>query len=156
LLHWAADVFANNDDRCVGDDGAFTELSGILAIELIPLAGRQRPALIDVGNRTVADIFQSWTACVEDLGIVGVTKTSIRADVLLYDIALEEIDAKAIDKLLELFATKKLLSNPSSVRRTGLRLMRESCDASLVCCAQRERLSAKFARVLFRATFLRT
>jgi hypothetical protein len=116
-----------------------SETSQVLAAEMIVLAGRERPALIDVENERIIDVFETE----DDFAIftLGGGHQFGHVRLLVTDIELD-----GFDKWIP--AAQRAISVPS-VTRAGTKRIMNACGELFNKLAEKEELSTKFARVLF-------
>jgi transposase len=119
--------------------GALAKTSKVMAAEMIMLAGRERPALIDVENERIINVFETE----DDFALVtlGDAHHFGRVKLLVTDIELD-VFAQWIP------AAQRAISVPSVIR-AGTKRMMNACGELFNKLAEKEKLSIKFARVLF-------
>jgi hypothetical protein len=124
-----------------GSDTA--SLSDVLAIELIELAGRLRPAIIDVKNKVVFDVFASVGKLEEYFSLIADSNGADfdRTKLLVTDIAL------AIHEAIMRNAGRVI--SRSSVEREGVRIIVKLCEQLFSKLQQDKNISIRLARVLF-------
>ena len=115
----------------------------MLAIEQVMLAGKRRPAVIDVQKKKFIDVFSSADELTEELALYELADIPKfeETTVLVLDIGL--------DFSTSLFPKAQIVVSRSSLIREGTRLMIDACARLFIECAEKEHLSEKFARVLF-------
>lgn len=114
-----------------------------LAIEQVLLAGRYRPALIDVVKKTFVDVCASC----EELKY-SLTLARIGGVPQFDDTKVVVLDISLVD-WITLFPTAEVAIGKSSLVREGVRLMSEACAPLFALCAEKTKMSEKFVRVLF-------
>jgi hypothetical protein len=134
-----------------------------LAIENIYLAGRYRPALIDVRKPVFLDVFASADKLEQEFGIWQFTDGPIlkQIKIVVQDISLESSPNLSSQTLQSLFPNtqekeeaekekkKNMVVSRSSLVREAIKMMADACHSTFEARADADRLSAKFARVLF-------
>lgn len=116
-----------------------SETSQVLAAEMIVLAGRERPALIDVENERIVDVFETENEFA--MFTLGEGHQFRHVKLLVNDIELDGFDHW-------IPAAERAISVPSVVRAGTKRIM-NACGELFNKLAEKEKLSTKFARVLF-------
>jgi transposase len=116
-------------------------LSDVIAIELIELAGRLRPAIIDVKNKLVFDVFASVEKLEEFFKRSSKDTDFDTIQLLITDIAL------AIPEAIMKNAVRVI--SRSSVEREGTGIIVNLCEQSFSKLQPIEGLSTRLARALF-------
>ena len=127
------------------------EQATFLAIEYVPLAGQNRPALIDAEIRMVIDIFSSAAAIEHELADWKKKHPNAGAQTqfVIWDIKLDSLSNLCSDSSDKLFPNaRSMISSPSLIRE-AVKLMETACGPLLESCARKERRSPKSARILF-------
>lgn len=120
-----------------------------LAIENTYLAGRYRPALIDVRKQVFLDVFASADKLEQEFEIWPFAEFPKQIKILVQDISLQSSDSLSSKSLQHLFANAEMVVSRSSLIREAIIMMADACRSAFEACAEAERLSPKFARVLF-------
>ena len=117
-------------------------LSNVIAIELIELAGRLRPAIIDIKNRIVFDVYATADEYYDILASSFAGPGFGKITLLVADIALDH--PAAIVKM-----ANDVVISRSSVEREGGHGILAACEALFSKLQPIEQLSTRLAQVLF-------
>lgn len=127
------------------EGGIVSVRGGLLGIELIRVAGRQYPALIDIQERTIADVFSSETALEDRLAIARLSNEC------LYSIATLVRDINLPDRIKVWFSptTEDVISRPS-LHRSAVAALEAEIEPLFAELRTDENRSTNFDLALFR------